>query len=177
MFGSHLLTNLIVFLGGQAAAWFCLRTGRFLWGAIGTTALWLLLDAWLLTRYVFDGPDGLRTGALWGLQAVAVFLVVSLAIARWRRRWSAAAKQRTPRFAAGMASYLRSDYPAALAGFRQLVRTDPWDAAAWIALGDALRHSGQAGPARRCYRRAAAVDVRRQYRDLLDHLRSERPAG
>ena len=177
MFGSHLLTNLLVFLAGQAAAWFCLRTGRFRWGAVGTTALWLLLDAYLLTRYVFDGPDWLRTGSLWGLQLVAVFLVVSLAIARWRRRWSAAAKERKPRFVAGMASYLRSDYPAARATFRQLVRTDPWDAAAWIALGDTLRRSGQPGPARRCYRRAAAVDIAHQFRDLLEQLRSERAAG
>lgn len=177
MFGSHLLTNLLVFLAGQAAAWFCLRTGRFRWGAVGTTALWLLLDAWLLTRYVFDGPGWLRTTSLWGLQLVAVFLVGSLLLARWRRRWSAAAKERTQRFTAGMASYLRSDYPAARVTFRQLVRTDPWDAAAWIALGDVLRRSGQAGAARRCYRRAAAVDTEHRYRDLIEQLRNDRAAG
>ena len=173
MYAELLLPNLLAFCAGQAAAWFYLRTGRVLIGASSTIALWSLLDWWVLAKALFaaEPRDLVLPAAL--LQAVAVATVVALCFSRWRRRWSQAARQRPARFTAGLTQLLRSDYGAARTTFARLVRTDPWDVAAWIALGDVHRHSGQSARAKRCYRRAAAVDIQRAHADLL-RLNQER---
>ncbi len=174
MFAASLLLNLLAFLVGQGAALFYLRSGRTGLGLAGVVATWLLLDAWLVARFVYAAsPEELRLLAA-SLQLVSALIVGALAFALWRRRWSAAAGQRTERFAVGMAQYLRGDYPAARATFTRLVRTDPWDTAAWIALGDVLGHSGQGKRARGCYRRARAVDTQRAFSDVLQHCRDRR---
>lgn len=175
MLVASLLPNLLVFVAGQAAAWFYLRTGRTWIGALGTAALWTLLDWWLLAKYVFVHDGASLALPLVALQGTALGLCAMLAFARWRRRRSAEAKQRPTRFAAGLAEYLRNDYGAARATFQRLVRVDPWDPAAWIALGDVFGSSGETARAQRCYRRAAAVDLRAEFVDLLQHHR--RPAA
>ena len=159
--------DLLLFLTGQACAWFYLRTGRFWVGFAGTALLWGLLDAWLLLQFVFvvDGP--LAFQVLCALRATAGALVLCLGYAQWRRRWSAAAKQRDARFAAGTVQFLRADFAAAKATFLGLVRTDPWDAIAWIWLGDVCARSGEPIRARRCYHRAAGVDTEKVCADLL----------
>lgn len=167
MLAASLLPNLLVFACGQAAAWYYLRTGRFVLGFASTVALWGLIDWWLVARYVLAvDAVALRWPAL-GLQAVALATIAVLLFGLWRRRWSAVAKARTAHFGAGMTQFLRSDYAAARATFVRLVRTDPWDAAAWIALGDVLERHGESRGARRCWRRAAAVDTQRAFADLL----------
>jgi hypothetical protein len=174
VFAASLLLNLFAFLVGQIAALSYLRSGRTWLGLTGIVASWLLLDGWLVARFIYAAsPDELRLLAA-SLQLVSALLVGSLAWALWRRRWSTAAGKRTERFAVGMAQYLRSEYPAARATFTGLVRTDPWDTAAWIALGDVLAHSGQGKRARGCYRRARAVDVQRAFSDVLQYCRDRR---
>lgn len=170
MFPTSFWSVFLAFLVGQAAAWIYLRTGRLLLGILATACVWILFDWWLLVRYVFTGDNTLGTAAAL-LQATAIWTALWLAFGRWRRRWSAAARSRTERFAAGMAQYLRRDQAAARATFTGLVRTDPWDAAAWIALGDVLARAGATSRARRCYRRARAVDIQRQYADLIERGR------
>ena len=171
MFADSFLANLLLFVAGQAAAWSYLRTGRTAHGFGGTIGLWTLLDAWLLANYVFAvGPTGM-TVLLLLLQALCLFLVGSLGYARWRRRWSKPAKMRQQQFAEGMAALLRRDLDVATATFGRLVRVDPWDAAAWIALGDAAALRGEKVRASRCYRRALAVDVQKDFADLLRHHR------
>lgn len=171
MFADSFLANLLLFVAGQAAAWSYLRTGRTAHGFGGTIGLWTLLDAWLLANYVFAvGSTGL-TVLLSMLQGLCLFLVGSLGYARWRRRWSKPAKVRQQQFAEGMAALLRADLDAAAATFTRLVRVDPWDAAAWIALGDVQARRGDKVRASRCYRRALAVDVRQDFADLLRHHR------
>lgn len=176
MFAALVLPNLLAFAVGQFAAFGYLRTGRF-WLGLGTScALWLMLDWWLVAKFVYDvGEPALRLPA-GGLQGIAAWTAVAFLAARWRRRWSAGARLRRERFAIGLASYLRSDYPTAGAMYTRLVRTDPWDAAAWIALGDVHRRSGRSRRAGRCYRRAAAVDVAGDFADLV-RLRRWPPAG
>ena len=167
MFAASWLTNLLAFVVGQGASLFYLRTGRRWIGLAGAVATWLLLDWWLLLRCVHgaDTPElGLASGAL---QLAAAMVAGSLGVAVWRRRYSAAARQRTALFAAGMTAYLRSDYAAARATFARLVRTDPWDAAAWIALGEVFGRAGEAKRARRCWRRARAVDTKAEFSDVL----------
>lgn len=171
MFLAQFLPNFLFFVAGQAAAVAYLRTGRFWWGAIGTVLLWLLLDVWLVATYVLDADGALRWWPLLGIQLVALVLVGTLGYAFWRRRWSQDAKQREGRFRTGLAAYLRGDYKAARETFTQLAAVDPWDAAAWIALGDVLRRTGQGPKAKRCYRRAFAVDRNKAFSDLLRHHR------
>ncbi len=175
MFAANLLPILLAFAVGQAAAWYYLRSGRWRIGLAATVLLWAALDWWLVARYVLaDDPVALRAPAA-ALQAVAVATAAALLAGLWRRRHSATARARTAHFARGLAHYLRSEYQPARATFTRLVRTDPWDAAAWIALGDVLARTGQSRRARRCYRRASAVDTTRAWSDLLQRRRRARP--
>ncbi len=159
--------DLLLFLLGQACAWLYLRTGRFWLGFGGVALLLGLLDAWLLLQFVFASDGDAARITLYSLRGTAVLLAVGLGYSQWRRRWSAAAKQRDARFAAGTAQFLRAEFVAAQATFRGLVRTDPWDAMAWIWLGDVLARSGEPKRAKRCYRRAAGVDTGKVCADLL----------
>jgi tetratricopeptide (TPR) repeat protein len=161
------LPNLVLFACGQAAACIYLRTGRFGLGVGSTVSLWVLAD-WALVGKLVYGETGERfLVPLVGMQAVAVATIVALAFGLWRARWSATSKQRPALFAAGLEQYLRDDLDAAEKTFRRLVRADPWDAAAWVTLGNVLRGKGRTSAARRCYRRARCVDKNRQYADFI----------
>jgi predicted Zn-dependent protease len=129
----------------------------------------VLADWFLVARYVFrvTGPDLLLP--LVSLQVVAASTVLALAFAQWRRRRSAVARQRHELFATGLTAYLRAEHGAAEATFRRLVRTDPWDSAAWIALGNVHARTERETAARRCYRRALGVDAKKQYTELVRH--------
>lgn len=177
MFAAAFLPNLLAFLLGQAVAWRYLRTGRTWVGGLLTLGVWSLLDAWLLARYVFAADPAILRALAGGLQVLAVAAAARLAFVLWRRRWSAAAKSRPERFRAAMAAYLRGEWQQATSDYRGLVRVDPWDAGAWLGLGDALERSGDGKGAQRCYRRAASVDVGKQYADLLQLRQGVRKAG
>ena len=169
MFADQLWPNLALFAAGQVAAWYYLHTGRTRVGAAATVALWVLLDWFLVAKYVYR-LDGVELQLPLGLlQATAAATGLALAIAVWRRRWSPAARERAPRFAAAMAAYLRGDLDTARARLRGLVRTDPWDAAAWVAFGDVLARAGERKAARRCYRRALGVDTQKAYGEFVRH--------
>ncbi|MBL8730873.1 MAG: hypothetical protein JNN13_00705 [Planctomycetes bacterium] len=159
--------NLVVFLAGQVAAWWNLRTGRLFVGGVTSVLLWLLADWWLLQRYVFGGQGVAASVPLLSMQFLALFAVVAQCAAQWRRRRSATSRQRSRLFGDGLVAFMRSDHATAFTTFRRLVRNDPWDAASWLALGDVCAELGQAGRARRCYRRARGVDLGKDYRDLL----------
>ena len=161
------LPNLVLFACGQVAACIYLRTGRFGLGACSTASLWVLADWALVSKLVYGetGPRFLLP--LFGMQAVAIATIAALAFGRWRARWSATSRQRATLFAAGLTSYLRNDLDAAETTFRRLVRADPWDAAAWVTLGNVLRGKGRPAAAHRCYRRARCVDRARVYTDFI----------
>lgn len=162
-----LLPNVLAFACAQAVAWHYLRTGRSWVGSLLTLAVWSLLDAWLLARYVFAADLAIVRALAVALLALAGASVAALGVAQWRRRWSASARARPDRFRAALEAFLRGDWGVARSSYRGLVRTDPWDAAAWIGLGDALARSGDPKGAKRCYRRAAGVDVGKRFTDLL----------
>lgn len=172
MFAALFLPNLLAFVVGLAAALYYLRSGRVWIGVAATLLLWVLLDWWLVERYVWaaDAVDLVLPATL--LQATAAATSGALVWQLWRRRWSTVARARTSHFGDGLAAYLRSDYDAARAAFTRLVRCDPWDAAAWIALGDVWGRCGKPKKARRCYGRAGAVDTQRAFADLLQLRRA-----
>lgn len=157
----------LLFVAGQAATVFCLRSGRPWIGFGGLLVSWTLLDVWLVLHFVFVESTTTAGIVLWSLRAQSAAIASWLAYALWRRRHSAAARSRSAEFAKGTAQYLRSELAAAEATFRGLVRVDPWDAMAWLWLGDVRRERGDHARARRCYRRAASVDRRREHADLL----------
>lgn len=177
VFAASFLPNLLVFAIGVAAAIYYMRSGR---AGIGLSALVLtcvLFDWWLLARYVqaSEAPE-LQLPAL-ALQAVALGTAALLAWQLWRRRYSATARARTQHFGQGMSQFLQNDYAGARATFTRLVRSDPWDVAAWIALGDALARDNKRPQSVRCYRRAHAVDTAGAYADLLSLRRGRPRAG
>ena len=160
------LPNLVLFVAGQAAAWFYLRTGRLWIGAGAMAWLWIAADWAVLAKYVFAATDTHFRLSLLAMQLGAVVTVAALGIAWWRRRWSKTAKARGELFARGLEFYLGGDHEQARLTFRRLVRSDPWDAAAWLALGNTLRRLGRDAAARRCYRRCRHVDLGSEYADL-----------
>ena len=165
MFVDAVLANVLLFALGQVFAWLYLRSGRFWVGAGSTLVLWVAIDWWLVARYVFAAPASGQRLPLLMLQVVAVATMVAYLWAHLRRRRGAA--QRSERFREAIASMLAGKHEEAEAAYRQLVWVDPWDASAWIARGDAARRLGQDAAARRHYRRAAGVDVGKQFVDLL----------
>lgn len=169
MFAEQLWPNLALFAAGQAAAWYYLHTGRTRIGTAVTVALWVLADWFLVARFVFRATGFDLWLPLISLQLVAGGTVLALLLAQWRRRRSATARQRPQLFAAGLAAYLRGELAGAEATFRRLVRSDPWDTAAWVALGNVLLGAARPKPARRCYRRALGVDTHRHYGELVRH--------
>lgn len=171
------LPNVVAFLVGQVAAWHYLRTGRTWVGGLATLGVWLLLDAWLLARYVYAADVATLRSLAGALQLLAAATALRLLQQLWRRHRSPAARERIHRHRGALVSYLRGDWAAAVAGYRALVRTDPWDAAAWIGLGDALARTGNRKAADRCYWRAAGVDVGKAHADLLQLRRGRRAAG
>jgi tetratricopeptide (TPR) repeat protein len=173
VFAALFLPMLLTFALGQAAAWYYLHSGRYWPGTAATVLLWVLIDWWLVARYVFAVEAVELQLPAAALQAIAVATVGALAFGLWRRRYSAVARARGTHFGAGMTQFLRSDYDAARATFARLVQCNPWDAAAWIALGDVFDRTGQHRRAHRCYRRAGSVDTQRAFHDLLQ-LRWER---
>lgn len=173
------LVNLLLFAAGQIAAWHYLRTGRLMVGFGATLLLWCLLDAWLVARYAYrlDGPPW--SWLLVGFQATAVATLAMLVFGLWRRRWSPTARARGRWFGTGIEQYLRGDLTAAMGTFRRLLRSDPWDAAAWLALGNVLRSQGRLRQARACYRSAQRVDRMGAYKDhaRLQLARAGDPGG
>ena len=167
VFVDAVMVNVLVFAVGQAFAWLFLRSGRFWLGAGATVALWTFIDWWLVARFVLGDPvEGLQWPLL-GLQATASMTTGAYLWARLRKRL--AAPQRADRFREGLQQLLAGKLSAAEITFRQLAWVDPWDPSAWIARGDACRRQGAVRRARRCYRRAGGVDVKRQFADLLSH--------
>ncbi|MCB9876460.1 MAG: hypothetical protein H6835_02570 [Planctomycetes bacterium] len=170
MFVDALWANLAVFAVGQLVAVGYLRTGRFWLGMAATVALWGGLDWWLVQRFLFAATEAEQRLPLLLVQVTAVVVVTAWTWARLRRR--AGRATRTARYRAGLQALLAGEAAAAVATFRALCWSDPWDASAWLGLGDALRRNGEPSRARRAYRRAEGVDVRRELADLLAHRRA-----
>ncbi|MCA8977524.1 MAG: hypothetical protein KDC98_22565 [Planctomycetes bacterium] len=172
VFLESFLPNLALFIAGQVAAWFYLRSGRWWLGGTAMAVLWGAADWAVVARYVFADTGAGFHWAMIVMQATALTTVVALGVSQWRRRWSGVAKRRAEIYGEGMQQYLRGSYEAAAATFRRLVRNDPWDTAAWLGLGNVLRRAGHSAAARRCYRRCRSVDLTSEYRDLAKAMQA-----
>lgn len=175
MFVDAVLANVVLFLVGQAFAWLYMRSGRFAIGAGATIVLWISIDWWLVQRYLLAAPAARQVLPLLLLQLTAIGTTAAFVWARVRRHRSRDRRDERHREAVRIA--LTGEHAAAAVVLRSLCWNDPWDVAAWLGLGDALRRTGQAKAARRAYARASSVDVEGRFTDLLAHRRSllERP--
>ena len=171
------LPNLLVFVLGQAVAWFHLRSGRWVVGALLSAILWVLADWVLVAKNAFAATGAQQLVPLVAMQAIAIGASLWLGFRQWLRRRSATARQRSQLFTEGLAAYLRGDLERASAIFRRLVRVDPWDAAAWIAAGNVERRHGRPKRAGRCWWRGLGVDRQRAFADHVAHQRSLVAAG
>jgi tetratricopeptide (TPR) repeat protein len=167
MFEESFLFNLAVFAAGQLVAYLYLRTGRPQRGLTLMVGCWILADVVLLEKFAFQRTDLLFSGALLALQCWSLLEVAVYTYGRWHRRRRKTREQRAKGFRSGYDSYLRDDLPAAIAAFRRLVRLDPWDLQARLALGTALARAGQQRRARAAFRAARSLDVRGEYRDAI----------
>ena len=167
VFIDAVMANVLVFAVGQVFAWLFLRTGRFWLGAGATVVLWVSIDCWLVQRYVLASPADMQQLALLCLQATAALTTFFYLWACVRKRL--AAPRRAAGYRRGIRQLLAGELSAAAETFRGLAWDNPWDPSAWIGRGDACRRLGVASRARRCYRRAASVDVKGQFADLLAH--------
>lgn len=160
--------NLLLFLVGVAAAFWLLRTGMVRRGVVVLVVLFATADLALLARYAYDLRNAWLLVPLASMQVVAVAAAGWLLFALARRRWSAVRAERRQLFAAGMAHYLRDELPQAAAVFARLRRADPWDVPATIASANVLAAQGRARQAVRLLSHGATLDVRAEYRDLIE---------
>ncbi|MEC8251779.1 MAG: hypothetical protein VX044_01100 [Planctomycetota bacterium] len=167
MFVDAVWAHLLVFAVGQLFAWRYAQTGRFWLGAGVTIVLWAAADWWLVSRYLLAVEASRQAPPLLLLQVAAVTTSCAYLWALMRR-WRGA-RGRGDGHRSAVAALLRGDREDAVKGYRKLVWSDCWDAIAWLGLGDALRRGGATGKARRCYRRAGAVDVAQRHQDLVAH--------
>lgn len=163
--------NLLLFLLGVAAAFWLLRTGMVRRGVIVLVVLLAAADLALLARYAWDLRGAWLLTPLLLMQGVALVAAGWLVFALARRRWSAVRAERDRLFADGMAHYLRDELPQAAAVFAKLRRADPWDVPATIAFANVLAAQGLGRQALRLLAHGAALDVRAEYRDLIDQQR------
>ncbi|MFK7738870.1 MAG: hypothetical protein AB8H80_01005 [Planctomycetota bacterium] len=170
MFVDAVVANVVLFLVGQVFAWLYLRSGRFAVGAAAMISLWVCIDWWLVQRYLLGGEPSKQVLPLLLLQLTVVLVAGAYLWACVRRRRGAA--ERTERYRAVTRHMLAGELKQAAVDYRALCWTDPWDASAWLGLGDALRRSDDLQGSARAYARAAGVDVDKQFADLLAHRRS-----
>ncbi|MBK8096003.1 MAG: hypothetical protein IPK26_02795 [Planctomycetes bacterium] len=161
----------MLLLLGAAAAFWLLRTGMVRRGVFVLVVLFAAADLALLARHAFDLRGAWLHAPLLLMQGVAIAAAGWLVIALTRRRWSTVRSKRQHLFAAGMAHYLRDELPQAATVFSQLRRADPWDVPATIAFANVLAAQGRVRQALRLLGHGAALDVRAEYRDLIDQQR------
>ena len=163
---------------GVATAVFCLRSGMVVRGLLLLTVLAVAADVALVARYVYSDRGAWFSLSLWTLQLAAAASAAWLLAALVRRRWSADARRREELFAAGFQHYLRDELAAARGLFRRLLRANPWDVAAMVALANVTWREGRAGRARILLRRARRLDRTHSYAAFIGEQlrRMEGPA-
>lgn len=158
MFADAFWPNFVLFLLGQVAAWGYLRTGLGGRGAWVLVLTWVLADVALVARFGYDHVGSVYVGSLAGMQFVAVAAFGAFLFARVRRRLKGVVGRVAALRRAGFVAYLRGDLEVAIDKFGRILRLDPWDTSARVALGTALLRQGRARPGRRILRSVRGLD-------------------
>ncbi|MCA8955968.1 MAG: hypothetical protein KDC87_07835 [Planctomycetes bacterium] len=167
MFAESVLFNLVLFTAGQVVAYLSLRTGRRVRGLALLMGAWVLADIALLQRFAFGRADWVFYTALLAWQLWSLFELIAFITARIRRSRPSTLLRREALYRAGFTHYLRDELPEAIANFRQILRRDPWDVPAALALGTASARAGDLSGARTWLRTARALDVDGEFTDAI----------
>ncbi len=167
MFAEAFLPNLLIFAFGQLVAWGYLRTGLVWRGALLLVFGWITADVALVARLAFDDRGWLFITSLLLMQTHALAEGLLFAFGRLRRRWPRWRRERPLRFREAVLAYLRNDLESAATIQRQLLRRDPWDFDATLALATVLARAGKARRARSLFRRARALDGEGRFADVI----------
>lgn len=167
MFPDSLALNLLVFLLAQATVWGYLRTGLVRRGVLVLVGSWVLGDVALLARFAFGEVGSLYQGALFGLWALTLVEAGRFGWGRWRRRRPEAREQRHAEFQRGTRLWMSDEIEAADGIFAGLVRRDPWDLRARLALAQLRVAQDRPANARRLLQAARHLDRRRHFDDLI----------
>jgi tetratricopeptide (TPR) repeat protein len=167
MFADSFLANLLIFVIGQAAAWGNMRTGRVVRGLALMVGAWALADLALMFRFVFESMRASYLPVLVVLQAWSLVEAALLGHGRLRRRSWRRRPARLALYREAFEHYLRNDLPAARSLQQRLVRRDPWDTEATLALATTLARAGERKKARKLFRRARAIDLEARFHDVI----------
>ncbi|MEQ1630970.1 MAG: hypothetical protein ABL997_01260 [Planctomycetota bacterium] len=148
MFPDQFLPNAAIFAIGIATAFWLLRSGMVMFGALVFAGTALGADLALVARFVYQVHGDWFLIGLWGMQALALGSFAWLVFAIARKRWSADSRRRDELMQAAFQHYLRDELSAARDLFIRLRRADPWDVAAAIGLANVRWRQGHGGKAR-----------------------------
>lgn len=178
MFPDQFLPNAAIAAVGFATAFYWLRSGMVPRGIALLVVLAVSADIALVARFVYSERGAWFHTGLWTLQSVALVTGSWLLLALVRRRWSADARRREELFAAGFQHYLRDEFASARDLFARILRADPWDVPAAVALANVSWRQGRPRRARTLLRRARQIDRAGIYRDFIgEQLRRIAVAG
>jgi len=167
VFPDQFLPNAAICAAGLATAIFWLRTGMVQRGFALLAALAIATDVALVGRFVYADRGAWFFAALWLLQSAAALATACLLVALARRRWSADARRRDELFAAGFQHYLRDELSPARDLFARILRTNPWDVAATVAMANVCWRQGRRARAMRLMQRARRLDRGSGYTDFI----------
>jgi hypothetical protein len=178
MFEESFLINLVIFLLGQWAAYGYLRTGLRQRGLALMILGWVLVDVILVERYAFERTGIFYRVSLACLQAYSLVEFVLFTGGRIRRRLRSVRRAREVDFRQAFLHYLNDEMVLAEAGYRRILKRDPWDEEATLGLATTLARIGKSKKARAMFRRARALDQDGRFTDVIgDELRRFRPAA
>jgi hypothetical protein len=166
VFPDQFLPSALLAAAGVATALYLLRSGMVRRGLLLLATVAVAADVAVVARFVFGERATWFLGGLWTLQLASLGAAVWLVLALLRRRWSADARRRRELFAAAFQHYLRDEFGPARSLLRRILRADPWDVAASIALADVRWRQGQPVRALRLLRRARRLDRPMAYADF-----------
>ena len=125
MFEESFLINLLLFVGGQVAAYGYLRTGRRRRGLLLMVVGWLLVDVVLVVRFAFEHTGWWYLLSLTLLQTYSLAELVLFGLGRIRRRMARVRQARNRDFRTAYLHYLRNELQAAVRCYRRILARDP----------------------------------------------------
>ncbi|MBK8979285.1 MAG: hypothetical protein IPM29_25590 [Planctomycetes bacterium] len=168
MFPDSTLANLGLFVAAQLVVWAYLGSGLVVRGVVLLVASWVLGDVALVSRFVFGETGWPYVASLLGMQGLTLFEVVRLAHGQWQRRSPRRQAERERSFRAASVAFMCDDIAGAERGFARLVRRDPWELRARLALARIRVLQQRPSSARRLLIAARRLDRDGDFRDWID---------
>ncbi len=135
MFANSFLIQLLFFVLAHVAAIRNMRTGRVAAGFFQFAAVWILADAALVLRFVFEERGIPFLAVLAAMQILSVWSFLRHVHGRAQRRREVVKESRDRRYADALDLYMGGHDQEALGHWRSLARKEPWAAASAFMVG------------------------------------------